>query len=56
MEQYLGQALKIFIQWKMRIVIVVHLLYPIILAGCQQKPSLYAREESKKTQLCQISN
>lgn len=45
MEQYLGQALEIFIPWKMRINIVVHLLNPIILACCQQKD---APEESKK--------
>lgn len=48
MEQYVGQALEIFIQWNTRISIVAHLLNPVILACCQQKPSLHAPGEGKR--------
>ena len=48
MEQYLRQALKIFIQWNMRISTVAHHLNRVIPACCQQKPSLHASEEGKR--------
>ena len=45
MEQYLGQALEVFIQWNIGVSRVVHLLNQVVVACCQQKPSLHAPEE-----------